>query len=65
MPRDRVLAMFPITVTWTDAIIDGRKCASANIRDRRLYVCERFGKAEALIDGVNIGIPYTVVVASS
>ena len=47
--------MLPTTPSWTDATIDGRKCASTTIRNKRLYVCERFGKAEAWIDGVKIG----------
>jgi hypothetical protein len=47
--------MLPTTVSWTDTTIDGRKCASANIRNKRLYVCERFGKVEAWIDGVRVG----------
>ena len=47
--------MLPTTVSWTDAIIDGRKCASTTIRNKRLYVCERFGKVEAWINGVRIG----------
>ena len=44
-----------MTVAWTNTTIDGRKCASANIGQKRLYVTERFGKVEAWIDGVRVG----------
>ena len=47
--------MLPMTLSWTDTTIDGRKCASTTIRNKRLYVCERFGKVEAWIDGVKVG----------
>jgi hypothetical protein len=50
-----VSTMLPLAVSWTDMIIDGRKCASTNIGHKRLYVAERFGKVEAWIDGVRIG----------
>jgi hypothetical protein len=46
--------MLPMTV-WTDTTIDGRKCASTTVRNKRLYVCERFGQVEAWIDDVRIG----------
>jgi hypothetical protein len=44
-----------MTVVWHDAKIGGRRCASATINNKRLYVVERFDKVEAWIDGVRVG----------
>jgi len=43
------------TITWNEAEIGGRKCASIHFEQKRLYVVERFGKVEAWIDGVRVG----------
>jgi hypothetical protein len=46
---------FCMTITWNEAEIGGRKCASIHFEHKRLYVVERFGKVDAWIDGVRVG----------
>jgi hypothetical protein len=47
---------FCMTIIWNEAEIGGRKCASIHFEQRRLYVVERFGKVDAWIDGVRVGV---------
>jgi hypothetical protein len=44
-----------MTVVWTDTEINGRRCASTTMNNKRFYVVERFGKVEGWIDGVRVG----------
>ena len=45
-----------MTIIWNEAEIGGRKCASIHFEQKRLYVVERFGKVDAWIDGVRVGV---------
>jgi len=47
---------FCMTIIWSEAEIGGRKCASIHFEQKRLYVVERFGKVDAWIDGVMVGV---------
>jgi hypothetical protein len=47
---------FCMPIIWNEAEIGGRKCASVHLEQKRLYVVERFGKVDAWIDGVRVGV---------
>jgi hypothetical protein len=47
---------FCMPIIWNEAEIGGRKCASIHLEQKRLYVVERFGKVDAWIDGVRVGV---------
>jgi hypothetical protein len=44
-----------MTAIWVESTIDGRPVSVADYFGRRLYVCERFHRIQAWIDGVKIG----------